>query len=66
MVGVGLSILKMVQASQGDKPAKFLSTHPSHDTRIEDLQAQMPKALNLQQQASAAGKTPRCMKWSSK
>ena len=53
---------KMAQASQGNKPVEFLSTHPSHDTRIEDLQAHMPKALNLQQQANAAGKTPRCMK----
>jgi len=53
---------KMAQASQGDKPAEFLSTHPSHDTRIEDLQEQMPKALKFQQQANASGKTPRCLK----
>ncbi len=32
--------------SSGDKsePKEFLSTHPSHDTRISDLQANMPKA----------------------
>ena len=53
---------KMAQASQGANPAEFLSTHPSHDTRIDDLQAQMPKALKLQQQANAAGKNPRCKK----
>ncbi len=54
--------LKMAQASQGANPAEFLSTHPSHDTRIEDLQAQMPRAIKFQQQANAAGKNPRCMK----
>ncbi|MCP5241998.1 MAG: M48 family metallopeptidase [Burkholderiales bacterium] len=53
---------KMAQASQGAHPPEFLSTHPSHATRIEDLQALMPKALGLMQQAHAAGKKPRCIK----
>lgn len=53
---------KMAQASQGAQPAEFLSTHPSHETRIEDLQAQLPKALKHQQQANASGKNPRCLK----
>jgi predicted Zn-dependent protease len=50
---------KMAKASKGKTP-EFLSTHPSHDTRIEDLQEQMPKALELQRQAIAKGKVPRC------
>ena len=29
----------------GDGPPEFLSTHPSHDTRIQDLQGWMPEAL---------------------
>jgi predicted Zn-dependent protease len=49
----------MAKASKGKTP-EFLSTHPSHDTRIEDLQEQMPKALQLQRQAIAKGKVPRC------
>ncbi|MCP5274125.1 MAG: M48 family metallopeptidase [Burkholderiales bacterium] len=53
---------KMAQASQGAQPVEFLSTHPSHATRIEDLQALMPKALSLMQQAHAAGKKPSCAK----
>ncbi|SFP73120.1 Peptidase family M48 [Nitrosomonas cryotolerans] len=53
---------KMAQASQGAQPVEFLSTHPSHATRIEDLQAHMPKALQLRQQANTMGKNPRCMK----
>lgn len=53
---------KMEQASQGQTPAEFLSTHPAHDTRIEDLKKHMPKALQLQQQAISAGKRPQCKK----
>jgi len=53
---------KMAQASQGAQPPEFLSTHPSHATRIEDLQSLVPKSLNLMRQAHAAGKQPRCTK----
>jgi predicted Zn-dependent protease len=31
--------------SGGGAPPEFLSTHPSHDTRIKDLNAQIPEAL---------------------
>jgi predicted Zn-dependent protease len=53
---------KMAQASHGSQPVEFLSTHPSHATRIQDLQARLPQAQRLQQQARAAGKSPRCVK----
>ncbi len=53
---------KMAQASQGQQPAEFLSTHPSHDSRIDDLREHMPEAMKLRQQAHAAGKIPRCVK----
>lgn len=53
---------KMAQASQGAQPAEFLSTHPSHETRIDDLRAHLPKATALMQQARAAGKNPKCVK----
>lgn len=53
---------KMSQASQGAQPVEFLSTHPSHETRIDDLRAHLPKANALMQQARAAGKQPKCLK----
>ncbi|MDL1865964.1 M48 family metallopeptidase [Betaproteobacteria bacterium PRO4] len=53
---------KMAQASQGLEPVEFLSTHPSHASRIENLQANLPRAQQLQHQANATGKIPRCAK----
>jgi predicted Zn-dependent protease len=36
---------RMQEASGGGAPPEFMSTHPSHDTRIEDLNAYMEEAL---------------------
>jgi predicted Zn-dependent protease len=44
----------------GGQPPEFLSTHPSHNTRIRDLNAHIPAALNLQGRASQQGKRPVC------
>lgn len=41
---------KMEQASQGG-PAEFMSTHPSSSTRIQNLQANIPKVIPLYEQA---------------
>lgn len=51
---------KMEQASQGNQPLEFLSTHPAHGTRIQQLQEHMPKAMELYKQAQAAGRNPKC------
>jgi len=42
------------------QPPEFLSTHPSHSTRISDLNARIPAALNLQRTAMQQGKRPAC------
>jgi predicted Zn-dependent protease len=52
--------LKMNQAAQGRQNVEFLSTHPSHATRIHDLEQHMPQAMSLMQQAQGMGKQPRC------
>ncbi|MDD5273981.1 MAG: M48 family metallopeptidase [Methylovulum sp.] len=51
---------KMGQASQGKEPAEFMSTHPAHATRIQDLEQHMPQAMSLFQQAQASGRQPHC------
>jgi predicted Zn-dependent protease len=38
---------RMEQLSGGAGPAEFLSTHPSHDTRIQDLRKAMPEAMAI-------------------
>jgi len=53
---------KMEQASKGREPVEFMSTHPSHSTRIQELQQRIPQAMNLYKQAQAAGKRPQCHK----
>jgi predicted Zn-dependent protease len=37
----------MAQLSGGGGPAEFLSTHPGHDTRIEQLKSWMPEAMAI-------------------
>ena len=36
---------RMSAQSKGEAPPQFMSTHPSHDTRISDLNKWMPEAL---------------------
>ena len=47
---------KMSAVSQGSTP-QFMSTHPSHATRIADLQAAMPKVLPLYEAARGGART---------
>jgi len=51
---------KMEQASKGQQPIEFMSTHPSHATRIQVLEKHMPQAISLFQQAQSVGKQPHC------
>ena len=45
---------KMLKATQGKNPPEFLSTHPSGETRIEQLNALMPAVEPLYLAASKA------------
>jgi len=51
---------KNMSSSGGQQPPEFLSTHPSHETRIANLNKAMPEAKRLYQQAQASGKQPNC------
>lgn len=50
----------MSRTSGGEQPPEFLSTHPSHETRIRDLEALMAKYEPVYQQARASGRRPNC------
>jgi len=41
------------EALGGDRPPEFLSTHPAEGTRIQRLQALMPKALEIYERSPA-------------
>lgn len=41
---------RMGQMSQGKQPSEFMSTHPSHETRIRQFEEWMPEALAIRSQ----------------
>jgi predicted Zn-dependent protease len=55
-----IELWKNMSAAGGEQPPEFLSTHPSHSTRISDLRAHLPAAQQLQRTARQQGKRPAC------
>ncbi|GAB3383146.1 M48 family metallopeptidase [Spongiibacter taiwanensis] len=55
-----IALWQNMSAANAGQPPEFLSTHPSHETRISDLKKGMPKANKLYQQAVAQGRKPNC------
>lgn len=49
---------RMEQMAGGGQPPEFLSTHPSHETRIKQLQEWMPEALQYYGQSDKADPVP--------
>ncbi len=49
----------MAAAGNG-QPPEFMSTHPSHDTRIADLQSHMAENLRKYEAARRSGRAPAC------
>lgn len=49
----------MAKAAEG-QPPEFLSTHPSHGSRIAELQSHMQQVLPIYRAARAQGRTPDC------
>jgi predicted Zn-dependent protease len=55
-----VALWQNMEKAGGGQPPEFLSTHPSHGRRIQDLNSRMAQALQLQQQAQGSGRTPHC------
>jgi predicted Zn-dependent protease len=55
-----VDLWRNMAAAGGEQPPEFLSTHPSHESRIEALQERIPRALQLYHRAQAQGRTPHC------
>jgi predicted Zn-dependent protease len=58
--GQSVQLWRNMAAANGDGPPEFLSTHPSNQTRIEGLKANLAQANALYQQARASGRKPAC------
>ena len=48
---------KMAEASKGEPP-QFLSTHPSHASRIDNMRGSLPKVMPLYERVQASKVTP--------
>jgi predicted Zn-dependent protease len=55
-----VELWKNMEAAGGGGTPEFLSTHPSHGTRIRDLQERIPGAMLLREGARQRGNRPRC------
>lgn len=49
-----------MDAIGGPTPPAWLSTHPSHAARIQEIERQLPRAMPLYEAARAQGRVPRC------
>jgi len=54
------SLWNNMSRAGGSQPPEFLSTHPSHSSRISELTGHMPVAMQLQSRARQQGKHPAC------
>ena len=55
-----VELWRNMAAAGGGQPSEWLSTHPSHETRINELQERIPQTMGLYEKARAAGTTPNC------
>jgi len=55
-----VELWRNMAAAGGGQPAEWLSTHPSHETRIDELQERIPQSMDLYEKARAAGTRPNC------
>lgn len=55
-----VALWQNMSSAGGEQPPEFLSTHPSHATRIAELQNAIPYAMELYQAAQRSGRRPNC------
>jgi predicted Zn-dependent protease len=55
-----VALWQNMEKAGGGQPPEFLSTHPSHGTRIQNLESRIPAASELSSAARARGLRPSC------
>src|SRR2546426_550494 len=54
----GLAVWQRMERAAGGAPPEFLSTHPSHGTREQQIQAWLPEAMRYYEASAHAGVEP--------
>ena len=52
----GVSLWKKMQAANKGAPPQWMSTHPSSDARIKEIEKHLPQVMPLYERARTAGK----------
>jgi predicted Zn-dependent protease len=55
-----IALWRNMASAGGAQPPEFLSTHPSHSSRIYELERRIPSVMPLYEDAMARGRRPRC------
>lgn len=55
-----VTLWQNMSRASGGSPPEFLSTHPSHSTRINGLRANIPRVMPDYERAVSSGRTPDC------
>jgi predicted Zn-dependent protease len=55
-----VTLWRNMAAVGGSQPPAFLSTHPSHDNRMDELAEGMDQAVEIYRKARVAGRMPAC------
>ncbi|HJO35262.1 MAG TPA: M48 family metalloprotease, partial [Gammaproteobacteria bacterium] len=55
-----VDLWRNMQQAGGNAPPEFLSTHPSGERRIQQLQSLTSDSMTLYRQAQAQGRKPNC------
>ncbi|MEK6704748.1 MAG: M48 family metallopeptidase [Bdellovibrionota bacterium] len=55
-----ITLWQNMKSFGGGAPPEWLSTHPAHDTRIADLNTNMPDATRRYERARSQGRDPKC------
>jgi len=55
-----IALWRNMSGASRSQPPEFLSTHPSHSSRIYELERRIPSVMPVYEDARARGQSPRC------
>jgi predicted Zn-dependent protease len=55
-----VALWRNMSGASKTQPPEFLSTHPSHSSRIYELERRIPSVMPVYEDARARGRSPHC------